>query len=348
VTAHDYQAKLNGVLYSHVYRDLASEKIFIDNEDYQAFVNFLNEYLSDKNVDDSKKIFTIRGHTYQGVPRLPKNFSKQIELLAYKLEPNRFDFLIRENVPGTTQKFIRAVSTRYALYYNKKHHRTGSLFKDTYKLERISDPALLPGLIRSLHSNFSKKDGVPDHAYSSCPEYLGQRASNWINSQAILSNEGLGDQKLYPEKGKPETGVRVTRYRPRSKARVPEIILSIAILAMLIAQSILRIETSSTSKASYSPPSYATVLGDKREATEDENIKTVEVNQGKVLIDTVDNLESVDIYRDALLSSLKIGEAKDNDIFELVSESPGWYQVKLINGSTGYVSSEYSEIITNY
>src|SRR3989344_6163960 len=97
-------------LYYHIFRENKQNIIFIDSEDYQVFLNFLKNYFSNSNnLENDKKTFTIKGRTYRGIPHKPQNFVNQIELLAYKLEPNRFDLLIKQITQGALEKFIRAL-----------------------------------------------------------------------------------------------------------------------------------------------------------------------------------------------------------------------------------------------
>lgn len=39
-----------------------------------------------------------------------------------------------------------------------------------------------------------------------------------------------------------------------------------------------------------------------------------------------------------------IGKANEGDTFEYLSEDSGWYQVKLVDSSTGYISSTFVEV----
>ena len=349
MTAQNNQVTESDPLYFHVYRELAQEAIFIDDQDFQVFINFLKDYFSDTTDPESvKKTFTIRGRTFQGIPHQPQNFFNQIELLAYKLESNRFDLLIKQIVPGTLEKLIRALSTRYAIYFNKKHHRTGTLFKDSYKSHQIKDLSSLLHLTRDFHGNFSNEDGVPH--YSSYPEYLGQRETMWIKSQVVLSIEGVSDYKSFVEGGKSEKSTKEHTSLPKPKPRIPEIILATLILILFSSYGVKKIQTSTsptTPIQTLTTPSNNRVLGDEEKATENENPKPKQVEEEKVIvvIKINDNSENVNIRQSPSISSPIIGKAKKDDGFEFVSVNSGWYQIKLIDGSTGYISARYAETV---
>ena len=55
-----------------------------------------------------------------------------------------------------------------------------------------------------------------------------------------------------------------------------------------------------------------------------------------------DGAESVNIRQKPTTSSEKIGQAKDDDTFEYVSENGGWYEIKLATRS-GFISATYIE-----
>lgn len=58
-----------------------------------------------------------------------------------------------------------------------------------------------------------------------------------------------------------------------------------------------------------------------------------------------DGSESVNIRQKPTTNSEKIGQAEDGDVFEIVSKNMGWYEIKLANGSVGFISPKYVEVI---
>ena len=334
-------------LYFHIYREVNHEEIFVDDNDYQVFVNFLKNYFSDATkVDSIKKTFVIRGRTYQGKPHQPQNYFNQLELLAYKLGPNRFDLLIKQIVPGSMEKFIRALSTRYALYFNKKHSRTGALYKDPYKSHEVKDLSALLHLTRDIHSNFSNKNAVSSYHYSSYPEYLGQRVTEWIKSQVVLSIDGVSDYKSFVEGGR--TKKRTKHTSPtKPKQRIPEVIFASLILILLTSYSVFKIRTTTPTEIIVPTPSSTKVLGDEDKVTEKENPTPRQVMEKGiiVIIKIYDKSASVNIYQNPSTSSAVIGKSNHNEVFQFVSSSTGWFQIKLVDGSTGYVPDKYAELL---
>lgn len=66
----------------------------------------------------------------------------------------------------------------------------------------------------------------------------------------------------------------------------------------------------------------------------------------KMLIVKMDGTSSnVNIRESPSQDSRKVGEAGRGEMFELNSENPDWYGVKLMDGSIGYISASYAEVI---
>ena len=175
--------------YYHVYnRGVEKRNIFENSQDYQVFLKNLKEALSSPpKPEDVKITFTLQGFPFKGVPRLPKNFSKEIDLLAYCLMPNHFHLLIRQTNPGSMQSFLTSISTRYSMYFNKKYSRVGTLFQGPYKAVLVNDESYILHLSRYIHLNPSKYAQNLLSTYSSYADYLGERHTAWVKPEMILS-----------------------------------------------------------------------------------------------------------------------------------------------------------------
>lgn len=177
-------------IFVHVYnRGISKKIIFNDAQDYETFISYLKDYLIPPNEKTNlKKTFVVKGHTYKGLPHQIKNYYNQIELLAYSLQPGHFHLLLHQKVNDSLQNFIRSLSTRYAIYFNKKYNIRDSLFQGPYKsIEIVNDLDLLY-LTHYLHNSSGKNINHANPNYSSYPEYLGERATSWIHPEFILSN----------------------------------------------------------------------------------------------------------------------------------------------------------------
>lgn len=177
----------NGIY--HVYnRGVEKRTIFIDDHDYKVFLSFLKESLSPPpDLKTLIKSTSFKSQAFKGIPRLPKNFYEQAELLAYCLMPNHFHLLIKQKTKDVMKEFIQSIATRYTLYFNKTHKRVGSLFQGRYKAVLVSEDSYLLHLSRYIHRNPLEFTSNLANAYSSYGEYLGVRKTDWINPKLILS-----------------------------------------------------------------------------------------------------------------------------------------------------------------
>ncbi|MDO8451536.1 MAG: hypothetical protein Q7S76_01570, partial [bacterium] len=87
--------------------------------------------------------------------------------------------------------------TRYSMYFNKKYKRVGPLFQGVYKAVLVNNNEQLLYLTRYIHRNIiaakrkidlaSQGEALRSWSYSSYPEYIGKRKTNWVKPQEILS-----------------------------------------------------------------------------------------------------------------------------------------------------------------
>lgn len=166
--------------YYHVYnRGVEKRNIFLDEQDYRVFLSYLKSYLSP--MDEFEKV---------APSRKLKNYFGMVDLLCYCLMPNHYHLLIRQHAPTAITEFIRSVSTKYAMYFNKKYQRSGHLFQGIYRAVVIESEAQLIHLSRYIHRNPDPTGlnpvGLLDYRYSSLPNYLGKIRQSWVKNREIL------------------------------------------------------------------------------------------------------------------------------------------------------------------
>lgn len=176
--------------YYHIYnRGVEKRNIFIDNQDYEVFLNLLKYYLSENNQAIYHPIEIIAPDNKPIRPRPLKNLNKEIELIAYCLMPNHFHLLIKQISKDGMTKLMRALSTTYALYFNRRYKREGTLFQGRYKAVIIKNDSYLLHLSRYIHLNPSSiltKTDLVTWPYSSYSYFLGTKKADWIKPQIVL------------------------------------------------------------------------------------------------------------------------------------------------------------------
>lgn len=167
--------------YYHIYnRGVEKRNIFLDEQDYRVFLSYLKLYLSP--TDEIEKV---------PPSRKLKNYFGEADLMCYCLMPNHYHMLIRQYCTTTITGLIRSVSTRYAMYFNKKHRRTGHLFQGVYRAVTVESETQLLHLSRYIHRNpdptGSNPVGLVRYKYSSLSNYLGLAKQPWIRNEEIMS-----------------------------------------------------------------------------------------------------------------------------------------------------------------
>jgi len=182
----------------HIYnRGVDKRDIFMEDGDYIRFLRILSVF---NNMERCRSSY--RGPSSQ----------KLVGVLCYCLMPNHFHLILTPLVENGIQKFMRKVGTGYAMYFNEKYKRTGSLFENRYKAILIDSDSYFLHLTRYIHLNPVKllypdwkerkvkwgkiEKFLKDYRWSSLPFYLGIiKNSNILNSKLIEKHlEGeIGD-----------------------------------------------------------------------------------------------------------------------------------------------------------
>jgi REP element-mobilizing transposase RayT len=191
--------------YSHIYnKGIENRLIFVDDKDYRTFLGYLKEYLSSPDTQTSfKKDFTVNGRTYKGTPHQPKNYFNKVQLIAFNLMPNHFHLVVHQLEQGSIESFLRSLSTRYSMYFNKRYQRQGSLFEGPYKSAHIAGTTSLVEFVAYLEQKHkgnkyssNNKDIEVDLNSTLSRDVIEQIFTNAENSLS----QGENDFNSYAEK----------------------------------------------------------------------------------------------------------------------------------------------------
>jgi len=168
--------------YYHVYnRGVEKRKIFLEDRDYNRFLKML--FLANGSNP-------IVFKTVQGLPLDKLEPGERVVAIgAFVLMPNHFHILVKERVAGGLTNFMLKLTTGYAMYFNKKYERVGSLFQSRFKAEHVDDDDYLKYLFSYIHLNpikiiesSWKETGITNikkaevflnnYRYSSYPDYV--------------------------------------------------------------------------------------------------------------------------------------------------------------------------------
>lgn len=154
----------------HIYnRGAGGRKIFCDSNDREKFLSLLERHIVGSPDDtDSKDTYRIY----------------DVEVVAYCLMGNHFHLLLfQQNEPDQITSLMRSVSTAYSMYFNRRHKSRGHLFQEIYRASQVSNDAYLAHVSRYIHLNPPQ---YRDYQWSSLPEYLGERVTEWVSPERVL------------------------------------------------------------------------------------------------------------------------------------------------------------------
>jgi putative transposase len=178
--------------YYHVYnRGVNKDEIFTDSQDFTVFLKYVKQYLTPKDRRQILQLLNDQEVSSAERRRIARdlglqNFSQDINLLAYCLMPNHFHFFLRQKSLNAMNLFMKSLTLRYAMYFNRKYKRSGPLFQGVYKAVLLTDQAHYWHLSRYIHKQ-ALADSTSNLDFpSSYPEYLGLRTTEWVHPEEIL------------------------------------------------------------------------------------------------------------------------------------------------------------------
>ncbi len=142
---------------------------------------------------ERREIFIDDRDREQLLARIAKHANKEsIHMYAFSLMPNHFHLLVRP-LSTCLAAFMRRVLTGYAIYFNRRHKRSGHLFQNRYKSFVIEEEAYLLELIRYIHLNPLRAGIVPNLKALATWPYCGYSAlmgyveKSWFEADYTLS-----------------------------------------------------------------------------------------------------------------------------------------------------------------
>lgn len=165
--------------YYHVYnRGVAKMDIFREDEDYVYMLHLLKRHLSEEPSFDKNG-------------REIKNYSSEIDLIAFCLMPNHYHFVVYLKEADGLERLMRSVMTSYSLYFNKKYARVGTLFQNHFLASRITDESYFWHISRYVHLNPVEITGgqYADYPFSSYEYFMGNKSAEWVHPEYFVETE---------------------------------------------------------------------------------------------------------------------------------------------------------------
>ena len=117
-----------------------------------------------------------------------EGLANKVELVSYCLMPNHFHLLLYQYDKEGITKLMRSIATGYAMYFNKRHKRIGSLFQGTYKASRVQSDSYWMHISRYIHLNPADLGDFRDYPYSSYKIFMGKTHTEWVHPEKVLDS----------------------------------------------------------------------------------------------------------------------------------------------------------------
>ncbi|MBI1871655.1 MAG: transposase [Chlamydiae bacterium] len=181
-------------IYHIMNRGLARQDIFLEEEDYECFL---------ETLDEAKRIWKIK-------------------IYAYALMGNHYHLCL-QTPGGNLSRVMRHIDGVYTQRFNRKHRRDGPLFRGRYKAILIGEENYLGQVIRYIHLNPVKAGlakNPKEYRWSSHIGYIkAQRRPQWLAVERLLKNfEGPNGFNAYIMEGNDEE--TETFYRSKKQSPI--------------------------------------------------------------------------------------------------------------------------------
>lgn len=139
--------------YYHLYnRGVDKRVIFPSSSDYRRFLMLL--YLTNSK-EDVRIGNVLKGAKYEDV-FLRERGEPLVAVGAYCLMPNHFHLLVTPLVESGVSRYMLKLQTGYAMYFNTKNERSGSLFQGPFRSTHADSDRYLQYLYSYIHLNPAK------------------------------------------------------------------------------------------------------------------------------------------------------------------------------------------------
>jgi len=190
-----YKEFAPGVI-AHVYnRGNNKEEIFLDEQDYKAFLFRIALALGFKQ--EELKNEGVLNMPYSRI-RIESGGKNKFKIHSFCLMPNHFHLLIEQCGNESISKFISRICISHGMYINKKYKRVGHLLQGNFKSNIIEDDAQLMWTSAYIHMN-PVKDGIvkspENYIWSSYKDYIESRNLPIVTKDLLLGL--LGDKNQF-------------------------------------------------------------------------------------------------------------------------------------------------------
>ncbi|MBI2056046.1 MAG: transposase [Candidatus Sungbacteria bacterium] len=194
----------DGEIYHICNRGVDKRLLFLDDQDYFRFIHNLYEFNDEKPAtlfyykQSALKSYEIRSHSEP--TRKPV-----VDLLTFTLMPNHYHLLLTQKKDNGITDFMRKLGVGYAMYFNQKYNRSGTLFQGAFKAIRVIKESHFLHLPFYIHANpldlkfpewreqkirnyKAAMKFLENYRWSSFPDYIGKMNFPSVTNKEFLLN----------------------------------------------------------------------------------------------------------------------------------------------------------------
>lgn len=136
-------------LYHVLNRGVEKRKIFMDANDHMRFVHDLYEF---NDTVPAPEFIKYREIVSPDIARRRVR-ERIVEVHGWCLMGNHYHLLLSEITEGGMTQFLRKLNVGYAMYFNERYKRSGTLFQGRTKKIRITSDAHFLHILHYIHLN---------------------------------------------------------------------------------------------------------------------------------------------------------------------------------------------------
>lgn len=185
---------VNNEFYHIFNRGIDGRDIILNEHNLERFCQSMREFnvidpigsIYEKNFSKKRPKDEFGGKASKFYPEE----DKLVEFICYCLNPNHYHFLLKQVSDRGIEKFMQRLGTGYTMYFNKEHHRVGSLFGGKFKAIHINSNEYLLHLSAYINLNYKahKLGGLASKfVKSSWAEYTSEEKNGFCKKDIILN-----------------------------------------------------------------------------------------------------------------------------------------------------------------
>jgi len=138
-------------LFHALNRGVEKRTLFLDDQDRARFVHDMYEFNDTAPAGNSYRRFKPMMESRS--PSIEKCREMIVDIYGWCLMDNHYHLLLSEKVAGGVGLFLKKLNIGYAMYFNEKYERSGTLFQGRTKKVLIDSDAHFLHILHYIHLN---------------------------------------------------------------------------------------------------------------------------------------------------------------------------------------------------